>query len=277
MDIDQALKLALKRYLPSSQVPANLLQSIEYSLLAPGKRIRPRLTLNCGAMLGLGSEACMPIALALEMIHCFTLLHDDLPCMDNDDFRRGKPSNHKVFGEAVALLAGDALVTVALEVFAEAGSQVEPSCFVAGLRRFLGALGPRGVIGGQAMELMMTEKSSLEQMRRMHEGKTGALFAAALVVPKDFAGVSDETSGGQAIVEFARELGLAFQTADDLEDAGGKDFAPANVLHYMSADEARRIASTGLQRAQSALTAEWGPGAQSLIMISNEVLKSLSL
>jgi geranylgeranyl diphosphate synthase type II len=276
MDIDQALIFALKRYLPAGRVPSNLQQSIEYSLLAPGKRIRPRLALDCGAMLGLSREACMPVALALEMTHCFTLIHDDLPSMDNDDFRRGKPSNHKVYGEAVALLAGDGLMTMALEVLAEAGSQVEGTCFVAGLRRFLAAVGPRGVIGGQAAELQLGESSTLADLRRMHEGKTGALFSAALLVPKDFAGVSDEAAEGQVIVDFARELGLAFQTADDLEDADGKDYPPASVLHYLSAEEAARVAAEGLKRAQKALSAEWGAGAAPLIAISDEVLRSLS-
>lgn len=275
MDFDRALEQALKRYLPDGQVPWNLRASIEYSVLAPGKRIRPRLALDCGAMLGLNQEACMPVAIALEMTHCFTLIHDDLPCMDNDDFRRGKASNHKVYGEAVALLAGDGLLAMALEVLTEAGRQVERTCFTAGLRRFLAAVGPRGVIGGQSAELLMTQESTIEQMRQMHEGKTGALFAAALLVPKDFAGVSDETAAGQTIVDFARELGLAFQTADDLEDAGGKDFPPASVLHYMSAGAARKIASEGLKRAQQALSSEWGAGAKPLIEISNEVLRNL--
>ena len=118
VDLEQALAQALDRHLVSTdgRTPPNLEESIRYSLLAPGKRIRPRLALASARLVGLSPQAALPAALAVEMIHCFTLIHDDLPCMDDDDFRRGRPSNHKIYGEGLALLAGDALMMLALDV-----------------------------------------------------------------------------------------------------------------------------------------------------------------
>lgn len=267
--LEAALQRATDRYLSTS--PPNLAEAIRYSLLAPGKRIRPRLALACARMIGLDPQAALPAALAIEMIHCFTLIHDDLPCMDDDDFRRGRPSNHKAHGEAVALLAGDALMMVALDTFTEASSHSTPAAFVQALKRFAWASGPRGVIGGQAAEALLGPASQLSELERMHAMKTGALFSAALLLPMDLAGILETETRGQAIASFAEALGLAFQIADDLDDAA-EDSGPTSILFYRNANEARAGMVSKLKAATDALRSAWGETAsRELISIAEEV------
>lgn len=277
-DLEGALSQALDRHLADrdGQTPANLAESIRYSLLAPGKRIRPRLALACARMIGLDPAAALPAALAIEMIHCFTLIHDDLPCMDDDDFRRGRPSNHKVYGDALALLAGDALMMVALDTLTEAASHAQPQAFARALRRFTWASGPRGVIGGQAAESLLGPASTLAELEKMHAMKTGALFSASLLIPKDLAGVPDTGARGESIERFACELGLAFQIADDLEDAEKEAKEPTSILSYVSADQARSDTLRRLKAATQALGEAWGATQSSeLAAIAGEVCKSL--
>jgi geranylgeranyl diphosphate synthase type II len=219
-------------------------------------------------MLGLTFEAALPAALALEMVHCFTLIHDDLPCMDDDDFRRGMPSNHKKFGESTALLAGDALMAQAIDTFMD--SQVEPQRLLDGLRVLVWAMGPKGVIAGQAAESLLDSNSSLDDLESMHRLKTGALFSAALLIPKNFAGISDESSLGRALIQFADELGLAFQMADDLEDHEVSE--ATSILFYLSAEKASQRTIQKLQHASQALLEAWGPKAAGLKKIADEVI-----
>lgn len=293
--LELALKAALDNHLHKNgeKTPPNLEESIRYSLLSPGKRIRPRLLLASSEMMGLDPQATLPAALALEMIHCFTLIHDDLPCMDDDDFRRGMPSNHKKFGEALALLAGDGLMALAVDIFLD--SQIEADRLKMGLKRLTWAMGPRGVIGGQAAESLMGPGSRLEDLRWMHRQKTGALFSAALLIPKDFAGISDSSPAGQAILSFADLLGLSFQAADDLEDAdqasdnskdtyqtsgGFKDteaHLPTSILYYLSRNE---VISTTIQQLNSAsqqLLHQFGEKALPLKQIADEVIKKVEI
>lgn len=270
MDLELALKESLDRHfrLKNLKIPAHLEESIRYSLLAPGKRIRPRLLLACSEMIGLTFDAALPAALALEMVHCYTLIHDDLPCMDDDDFRRGMPSNHKKFGESTALLAGDALMAQAVDVFLD--SQVEPQRLTQGLRELVKAMGPKGVIAGQAAESELTSKSTLDDLESMHRLKTGALFSAALLIPKCFAGISDESPAGRSLIQFADELGLAFQVADDLEDQEGSK--PTSVLFYLSPEKASQRTIQRLQSASAALLEAWGQKAAGLKKIADEVI-----
>jgi geranylgeranyl pyrophosphate synthase len=248
--LDQALE----------EAPDNLSEAIRYSLLAPGKRIRPRLALACGALLELPPTAALAAGCAIEMVHCFTLIHDDLPCMDDDDFRRGRPSNHKAFGEGLALLAGDALIA---------------------LRRLSWASGPRGVIGGQAMEPLLTQQPTLEGLERMFALKTGALFSTSLLLPLDLAGMDEDGREGVAISNFARELGYAFQVADDLEDAevpGSTEHEkPHSIVYHLSASEAARRAHSRLSQATDDLRTLWGPRATLLVGIGGEVLTKLDV
>jgi len=273
-NLEQELKAAFDRH-TGKTTPANLAEAMAYSLLAPGKRIRPRLALQCGEMIGLPREAVLPGALALEMIHCFTLIHDDLPCMDNDDFRRGRPSNHKQFGEGMALLAGDGLVPLALDVFLDCAPHVRTENLALALRRFAWATGPRGVIGGQAAEALLSPSSKRAEMDQMHAQKTGALFSAALLIPKDLAGISDHEPRGAAIDCFASELGLAFQIADDLEDGAKEASKPTSVLFYVSREEASRETAQRLRSACEGLSSAWGAKAQPLLAIADEVLRAL--
>jgi geranylgeranyl diphosphate synthase type II len=270
--LEAALKDALKRTLlgPDGTTPGPLAESIRYSLLSPGKRIRPRLLLACAEMLGLTRDQVLPAAIALEMVHCFTLIHDDLPCMDDDDFRRGMPSNHKKFGESTALLAGDALMALAVEVFL--GSDVSAELLILGLKRLVWAMGPRGVIGGQADESLLGPESRLADLQQMHRQKTGALFSAALLIPQDFAGISNRSEKGHALFHFADELGLAFQIADDLEDAA-EQHAPTSVLYYLSSSEAQIMTIGNLGRATEQLKMQWGERAAKLSEIATEVVR----
>lgn len=297
LDLDAELESALRLHLKKADgvTPSNLEESIHYSLLGPGKRIRPRLLLATAEMLGLSSETALPAALALEMIHCFTLIHDDLPCMDNDDFRRGRPSNHKKFGESVALLAGDALMALAMDVFLDTpidtatetsggvNSSIRPAFLTAGLKHLVWAMGPRGVIGGQAAESLLGRNSTLDQLKSMHAQKTGALFAASLLIPKEFSGISDDSPSGKALIHFAQILGLAFQAADDLEDSqtaqgallGEENTDPKSILFYLSAQEVRDSIIPELTSATAEITALWGDRAKNLQSISNEVIQKI--
>lgn len=276
-DLELELSKALDRHLAKKDgaTPANLAESIRYSLLGPGKRIRPRLVLTTAEMLGLKREAALSAALALEMIHCFTLIHDDLPCMDDDDFRRGRPSNHKKFGEAVALLAGDGLIALAIDTLMDAEVHVTPTQLLAATRRMSWAMGTRGVIGGQAAESLLNDKSTAQDLRQMHAMKTGALFSAALLLPSDLSGIDPASSKGKALASFAAELGLAFQVADDLEDAAEEKTDPTSILNYMTLEAALKDTLARLDRAEKELKKEFAEKSGGLIAICEEVRKKL--
>lgn len=280
-DFERFLRAVLNDHLDSKEgfkkngsSPLHLSDSIQYSLLAPGRRIRPRLLLKCAEMLGFSAQDVFPAAAAIEMIHCFTLIHDDLPCMDNDDFRRGQPSNHKKFGESTALLAGDALIALAVEVFLE--SKVDFQFLKTGLKRLTWAMGPRGVIGGQAAESLLGKASGIDELIQMHRQKTGALFSAAILIPKDFAGISDESTEGVILHRFADALGLAFQVADDLEDDGETSIAPStSILSHLSRTEAGTAARNRLGSATEQVCQQWGSHAGFLNEISDEVIQKI--
>lgn len=200
-----------------SDAPPRLVESMLYSLRAGGKRLRPALILETfHACSGSQSRqhAAGSAALAMEMIHTFSLVHDDLPAMDNDDLRRGMPTNHKVFGEAMAILAGDALLSGAVEVLAD----VEPAELSRSLTRELTqATGPKGMVGGQVLDIDgENRRVSAEELSRIHRLKTGALLTASCRLGAMAAG-ADETTLGQ-VTSFGRHIGLAFQIVDDILD-----------------------------------------------------------
>lgn len=260
---------------PLIPVPRDLADSIRYSLLAPGKRIRPRLLLKTARMLGVSESAALPAAIALEMIHCFTLIHDDLPCMDDDDFRRGVPSNHKKFGESTALLAGDSLVAMAIETFLEASSKVESKPFTKGLARLVRATGPRGVCGGQAAESELGPGSKLEDLRAMHARKTGSLFDAAILIPADFLGLEEGSEKHSALQAFSSALGHAFQVADDLEDDDSANPDPSSVLRYQTPQQARSDSKKALCASLETLERIWPNTCEELALIAREVERKL--
>lgn len=193
--------------------------AMAYSLLAGGKRIRPVLLMATAEALGVKGYNYLPVACGLEMIHTYSLIHDDLPCMDDDDYRRGRLTNHKVFGEAMAVLAGDGLLTLAFEVMLEQ-KNVDPSVLIETVREMAMCAGNFGMVGGQGLDLENEGKSiSAEELRKMHAGKTGALFIAAVRGGAHLAGANEQEL--LALTKFADLLGLAFQITDDILDVEG--------------------------------------------------------
>lgn len=198
-----------------------LLESMHYSLSAPGKRIRPFLTLLACECAGSVRNLAVPYACAAEMVHTYSLIHDDLPCMDNDDLRRGKPTNHKVYGEDIALLAGDGLLTYAFEIIADAPvSKLYPRRCRSAISAFAKTIGKDGMIGGQVIDLLSEKQgSNPEKLTRMHLLKTSALIRGALKLGA-IAGGADAALLHQ-LDTFGENLGLAFQIKDDILDVEG--------------------------------------------------------
>ena len=203
-----------------SGCPEALREAIRYSLLAPGKRLRPILTLMAAEACGSNVEAALPAACAVEMIHAYSLIHDDLPAMDDDDLRRGRPTCHKVFGEAVAILAGDALQALAFEVLAR---DTQPPHVAATCCAMLArAAGAAELVGGQADDLAGEFSSGdLETLESIHRRKTGAMISVSLKLGALVAGATNEQH--QALDTYGQKLGLAFQIADDLLDVRGSE------------------------------------------------------
>ncbi len=217
------IETAIKAYLPKTGgLQDQLVQAMSYSLLGGGKRIRPILVLEFCRLCGGTQQAAISFACAAEMIHTYSLIHDDLPCMDNDEMRRGKPSNHKKFGEDMALLAGDALQALAFEVMLR-----EDSIRAAGAVRAAAAagilaqaIGADGMVGGQAIDLLSEGRQiPLETLRKMDEGKTGALISACVQMGCVLGGGTEQEV--QAAKQYAANIGLAFQIVDDILDIEG--------------------------------------------------------
>jgi geranylgeranyl diphosphate synthase type II len=200
---------------------ANLFEAMRYSLLAGGKRLRPVLALASCEAVGGKIDAAMGLACAIEMIHTYSLIHDDLPCMDDDDFRRGRPTNHKVYGEAIATLAGDALLTDAFKVLVrKSANSAEPKIVLETIAELAHAAGSAGMVGGQVIDLLGEGKSkTIEELEELHAKKTGALFLASVRGGARLGGASDTQI--EALEGYARALGLAFQVVDDLLDVQG--------------------------------------------------------
>ena len=212
---------ALKEYYQEDADLAPLLDAERYSLFAGGKRIRPLLTLEFCKLFGGEEEAALPFACAVEMIHTYSLIHDDLPCMDNDDLRRGKPTNHKVFGESTALLAGDALLTGAFEA-AASNPHVAPETALNAVRFLSNSAGRYGLVGGQMMDLEGEKKKlTLDQLLKLHSLKTGALISAAAVMGALAAGCEFSDACMEDVITYAENIGLAFQIVDDILDQTG--------------------------------------------------------
>ncbi len=214
---------ALRNYYTEDADIASLLKSEQYSLFAGGKRIRPTLTLEFCRLFGGSDEAAIPFACAVEMIHTYSLIHDDLPCMDNDDLRRGKPTNHKVFGETIALLAGDSLLTGAFEAAAintAAGAEIS----AVAVAYLASCAGRYGMIGGQVMDIEgETRKLTLDELLKLHSLKTGALIGASAVLGALAAGVRLDDPVMENVVTYAENIGLAFQIVDDILDRTGDE------------------------------------------------------
>ena len=206
----------LHELITSTNMPENLKKAMAYSVDAGGKRIRPLLVLATLEDIGSRSEDALTVACAVEMIHTYSLIHDDLPCMDDDDFRRGKPTNHKVFGEAVAVLAGDALQALAFRSLTELDS-TPPEKTVAIMKLLGSASGAEGMVGGQILDMEGEEKQlSLEELETVHLNKTGALLSFCIEAGAILGDLDEE--GSDRLRSYAKNIGLAFQIKDDILD-----------------------------------------------------------
>jgi geranylgeranyl diphosphate synthase type II len=248
---------------------AGLDEAMRYSLLAGGKRIRPVLTLATARALGRDPEEVLPAAAAIELIHTYSLIHDDLPAMDDDELRRGRPTCHVAFGENVAILAGDGLFAEAynLVLNRQAG---EPERLVDALREISGAIGVDGMVGGQYVDVAGASELGAEGLRHMHELKTGRLIGASVGVAPILLGASDETR--LALARLAAELGVLFQIVDDILDVTG---AEAQTGKTSGSDErlGKRtyVSVHGLERA-SALARESHARARTALDAARAVL-----
>ncbi len=199
---------------------ADLYDAMNYSLLAGGKRLRPILTLECCRLCGGTDSAALSLACAVEMIHTYSLIHDDLPCMDNDELRRGKPTCHMAYGEATAVLAGDGLLTAAFETALGAGTYLPAQQVTAALEVLAAAAGPAGMVGGQALDMAGEGYAlTLADVEELQKLKTGALISAAAEMGVIAAGGGEEERA--AVRTYAQRLGLAFQIRDDMLDVLG--------------------------------------------------------
>ena len=221
-DRQKIVEEALERYLPDEDgIPQDLHAAMHYSVFAGGKRIRPILCLAAIEACGGDIAPAMPVACALELIHTYSLIHDDLPAMDNDDFRRGKPTSHKVFGEAVAILAGDALLTEAFVLLSRAEKvRLASERRLAVIQEIASAAGIAGMVGGQALDIRAEKiKPDFEGLADIHRRKTGALITASVRAGAILAGAGEAKL--QALDTYGTHVGIAFQIADDILNVEG--------------------------------------------------------
>ena len=216
----------------------SLMESVQYSLSSGGKRFRPLLSLLTARALGKPLEQALPVALAVEFIHTYSLIHDDLPCMDNDDLRRGKPTNHKVYGEGMALLAGDALLTESLFLLADRYKE-NPAVATEVIWLVSEASGVLGMVGGQAMDVQVPEEGhTQEQVQWIHQMKTGALIRVSVESAAVACGATPAER--ERLRKFADLLGYAFQLADDIDDYEPSNPEPTSIINILGLDQTRK-------------------------------------
>lgn len=259
---------ALQENMPAQELyPPKIHQAMHYSVFAGGKRLRPILCLAAAEALGKEYQPLLPVACALEMIHTYSLIHDDLPAMDDDDYRRGKLTNHKVYGEGMAVLAGDALLTYAFEILARYGEKhQEKQAAWQVLREIAVAVGTEGMIGGQVVDLESAGKhlADKELLAYIHTHKTGALFRTSLRTGALLSGANAEELA--CLTLYAEKFGLAFQITDDLLDLVGNQKklgkpvgsdAKNDKLTYPALyglEESKRFVGEAIEEARGALT-----------------------
>ena len=262
--------------------PTTIYESMRYSLMAGGKRLRPILCLATCEMVGGTLEMAMPTACALEMIHTMSLIHDDLPAMDNDDYRRGKLTNHKVYGDDIAILAGDGLLAYAFEHLAAQTQNVPAERTLQVVVQLAQAVGAAGLVGGQAVDLESEGKPdvTLETLSYIHRHKTGALLEACVISGAILAGVSD--ADRQPLSRYAQDIGLAFQIVDDVLDitatsaelgkSAGKDLQAQKATYpsFWGIEESKRQANQLVADAKAQL-APYGDRAQPLLAIADYI------
>ena len=258
--VEEGLLLELKK---GPAYDETLENSMEYSLMAGGKRLRPVLLMAAADAVGKDGSNFLTTGCAIEMIHTYSLIHDDLPAMDNDDYRRGKPTNHRVFGDGIAVLAGDALLTLAFEVMLRQQGAT-PETLVAVVSEMSRAAGPYGMVGGQVLDLEGEGRHlDMAALRKIHMGKTGALFCAAIRSGAILAGANEAELA--ALTLYAERFGLAFQITDDILDVIGDEAAigkpvgsdarneKATYVTLTSLEEAQKLAEAAVSEAVEAL------------------------
>ena len=261
--------------------PEQLREAMRYSLLAGGKRLRPILCLAACEFVGGNSELALPTAVALEMIHTMSLIHDDLPAMDNDDLRRGRPTNHKVYGDAVAILAGDALLTRAFEMVALRSPGVPNERLLKVVGELSLLAGAPGLVGGQVVDLESEGKAvDLETLEFIHLHKTGALLKACVTSGALIGGASEEVL--DALKTYAKGIGLAFQIIDDVLDVtassdvlgktAGKDLVADKTTYpkLLGLDESRKRANDLVAEAKDALS-PWKTNSSPLLALADYI------
>jgi farnesyl diphosphate synthase len=251
-EVADRVTVALDQLIPAASGPeANLMRAMRHGALGGGKRLRPFITIEVGRMFGAQEKSLLRAASAIECIHAYSLIHDDLPSMDNDDFRRGQPTVHKVFGEATAILAGDALLSLAFEIMASPETHRDAVMRSRLVERMAIASGPRGLVAGQMIDMFPEagDEEPLQVLARMQRLKTGALITLSGEVGALLGGALE--SERQAIAGFTNDLGLAFQIVDDILDVEGeaealgkavskdRDAGKANFVSLLGVDGAR--------------------------------------
>ena len=278
----ERVEQALSAWVPSD-APARLGDAMRYAVLDGGKRLRPLLVLGAAEAVGGHPEAALRAACAVELIHAYSLVHDDMPCMDNDVLRRGKPTVHIAFGQATALLAGDALQALAFELLAPEGPAIPDRTQAALCRLLARAAGQAGMAGGQAIDLAAVGQSlTEEELRRMHRLKTGALLQASVMMG---AACGETTARARAGLEdYGRALGLAFQVVDDILDVtadsatlgktAGKDALhdKPTYVSLLGLDRARAYAGELLEQARAALATTGLADTQALLALARMVV-----
>ena len=269
--------VALDALLPRASGPEKtLLSAMRYAALGPGKRMRPFLTIECGRLIGAEERALLRAACAVECIHAYSLIHDDLPCMDDDELRRGRPTVHKAYDEAIAILAGDALQAQAYEILSEPATSPDPAARAELVRRLALASGARGMAGGQMLDMAIeagSQEAEIGLITRCQRLKTGALIAYCAEAGAILADAGKHH--WTALEGFAHDLGLCYQIVDDLLDAEGdenltgkrtgKDAGQgkANFVTFLGVDGARDRAARLAQQAKDHL-APFGDNASAL-------------
>jgi geranylgeranyl diphosphate synthase type II len=279
------VNVELDRFLSTKEgTPPTVIQAMRYCIEAGGKRLRPVLCLATCELVGGRESDALHAACALELIHTYSLVHDDLPAMDNDDLRRGKPTCHKAFGEATAILTGDALLTAAFEILASrAKERGSASTTLAAVSLIARAAGVSGMVQGQMMDLFFEEKSvSWNQLELLHSRKTGALIEASVKAGALLGGGSDDEI--DAVSTYGRHIGLAFQIADDILDASGdpkllgkpvgsdKASGKATAVSTLGPEGARQQSAALLDLALEALT-PFGDRAEALAGLARFVVE----
>jgi geranylgeranyl diphosphate synthase type II len=280
------VEAALDRSLAIAR-PEKIYEAMRYSLLAGGKRLRPILCMAACELCGGDESLALPTACALEMIHTMSLIHDDLPAMDNDDFRRGKPTNHKVYGDDIAILAGDGLLAYAFEFAVTQTPQADPQAMLQVVARLGRTVGAAGLVGGQVLDLESEGRTDItpETLSFIHTHKTGALLEASVLTGAILAGASADTQ--QRLSRYAQNIGLAFQIVDDILDitatqeelgkTAGKDIKAQKATYpsLLGIEASRQQAQMLIDGAIEALT-PFGQGAVPLTAIATYIIERRS-